>query len=173
MSGPLVVNMVGGPGTGKSTTAAGTFCLLKQEGVNAELVTEYAKELVWARSTHLLGNQIYIFGKQYHRIWKLLQDVDVIVTDSPLIMSLYYGIQQGVHFHDLVLETFNSMDNLTFFLNRVKPFNPKGRVQDEEKARQMDRDLRHLLEVNQIPFQAVVADEDAPKAITHQVLDRL
>lgn len=41
-----VINLIGGPGSGKSTTAAGLFFRMKSMGVRCELVTEYAKELV-------------------------------------------------------------------------------------------------------------------------------
>lgn len=40
----LVVNLFGGPGSGKSTGAAYVFARLKMLGYNAELVTEFAKD---------------------------------------------------------------------------------------------------------------------------------
>ncbi len=39
--------MFGGPGTGKSTSAAGLFFKMKLAQMEVELVTEYAKDLVW------------------------------------------------------------------------------------------------------------------------------
>jgi hypothetical protein len=39
----VVVNLFGGPGTGKSTTASGVFYHLKRDNRNVELVQEYAK----------------------------------------------------------------------------------------------------------------------------------
>lgn len=166
----IVVNMVAGPGTGKSTTAAGVFFELKQAGVNCELVGEYAKDLVWGRTTETLGNQIYIFGKQYHRLWRLLDQVDVIVTDCPLFLSMYYGQLQSEAFRALVLETFNGMDNMTFFLNRVKTFNPAGRVQNEEKARQIDSTLLTLLDKYHVDYDICDADRNAPTKIARHVL---
>lgn len=41
----IYVNLYGGPGSGKSTTAAGVVSQLKLLSINAELVTEYAKDL--------------------------------------------------------------------------------------------------------------------------------
>lgn len=169
----LIVNMVAGPGTGKSTTAAGTFFELKQAGVNCELVTEYAKDLVWGRTTETLGNQIYIFGKQYHRLWRLLDQVDVIVTDCPLFLSMYYGAKESEAFRALVLETWNSMDNMTIFLERVKAFNPAGRLQSEEKAREIDRVLIDLLQYHHVPFGTIVADRHAPAEIAFYVTETL
>ena len=43
----LVVNLFGAPGAGKSTGAAYIFSRLKMLGINAELVTEFAKDKVW------------------------------------------------------------------------------------------------------------------------------
>lgn len=169
----LVVNLLGGPGTGKSTTAAGTFAELKQAGVNAELVTEYAKDLVWGHSTHTLGNQIYIFGKQYHRLWRLVGQVDVIVTDCPLFLSMYYGEHMSPAFKALVLETFNSFDNHNVFLARLKAYNPKGRVQSEEKARSIDDELHQLLIDNEIPFDYEDANRTAAGKIAKEVIKTL
>lgn len=43
----LIVNLFGAPGAGKSTLAAYVFAKLKMAGVNAELVTEFAKDKTW------------------------------------------------------------------------------------------------------------------------------
>lgn len=43
----LVVNLFGVPGAGKSTGAAYIFSQLKMAGINAELITEFAKDKVW------------------------------------------------------------------------------------------------------------------------------
>ena len=87
----LLINLYGAPGAGKSTGAAYIFTRLKMEGVNAELVTEFAKDKVWEESKAVFDNQAYIFGKQYFRISRLQDKVDVVVTDSPIILSCYYG----------------------------------------------------------------------------------
>lgn len=47
MKNTLLVTLSGAPGAGKSTGAAYIFAMLKMQGINAELVTEYAKDKVW------------------------------------------------------------------------------------------------------------------------------
>lgn len=169
----LVVNLYGGPGTGKSTTAALTFGVLKQIGVNAELVTEYAKDRVWDEHFSIFSNQIYVFGKQYHRLHRLLNKVDVVVTDAPLLLSLYYGTNVPPSFRQLVLDTYSSMNNLDIFLRRVKPYNPSGRMQTEDEARDIDVKLAALLSEKGIKTHAVTGDSTAPEIIGKMALTRI
>ena len=63
-----VINLFGGPSTGKSTLAALLFGTLKSKyDLNCEYVNEYAKDLVYEkRNQILLKDQLYIFAKQNH-----------------------------------------------------------------------------------------------------------
>ena len=63
----LVVNLIGGPGCGKSTTTAGLFYELKKKGYNCEMSLEFAKDKVYEESFRIIDDQIYIFGKQFHK----------------------------------------------------------------------------------------------------------
>jgi len=82
----ICVNLFAGAGAGKSTCASGVFSLLKHHNVNAELITEYAKDLVWEGRLHLNRNDIEIFTEQLKRQHRLAGKVDVMVTDSPLVL---------------------------------------------------------------------------------------
>ena len=114
MAETLVVNMFGGPGAGKSTTSAGVFSLLKLHGMNCELVTEFAKSLVWKESLYELKDQVYVTGNQYHNMYVLKDKVDVIITDSPLIIGLMYNTVSDV-FIKLTLELFRGFNNLNYY----------------------------------------------------------
>ena len=86
-----VLNIWGGPGIGKSTTAAGLFYEMKKLGLNVELVQEYAKDAVWEKRHNILDDQIYIFAKQQRRIARLAEhNIDWVITDSPIPLGLVY-----------------------------------------------------------------------------------
>lgn len=141
----IVVNLYAGPGSGKSTTCAGVFSKLKLAGVNCEMALEYAKDKVWESSFKVLDNQIYVFGKQLHRLWRLKDQVDVIITDSPLLMSILYDSSKNTNFKNLVLDQYNSFNNLNYFINRNDSYNPKGRMQTIEEAKKLDVELQEIL----------------------------
>lgn len=87
----LVVNLFGVPGAGKSTGATYIFSKLKLAGINAELITEFAKDKVWEENSVIFqpDNQAHIFGKQFYRMNRCKDKVEVIVTDSPLLLSSF------------------------------------------------------------------------------------
>ena len=84
-----IINLYGGPGTGKSTSAAYFYYLLKAQGKNVELVREYVKDWAWEGRKISTYDQIYFLGKQVRRESMLYGKVDWIVTDSPIMMNLY------------------------------------------------------------------------------------
>lgn len=87
----LVVGLIGGPCVGKSTIAAEVFAQLKKMGVSVEHVPEYAKTLVWMQKWDELNNQWLVSYRQANLIRSMLGKVDVIVTDAPVILGLYYN----------------------------------------------------------------------------------
>lgn len=170
----LVINLLGGPGSAKSTTAALIFYKLKCLGIDAELVNEYAKQLVWEQSFPKMKNQIYIFGKQHNKQWMLNGKVDVIITDSPLLLNVYYDFNQTKGLKDLILSEFHNFHNLNIMLNRVGDYNPNGRTQTEEQAKNVDTEIRELLKHENIDYHEGNANNiDAFIDLILYVLDNL
>ena len=87
----IVINLFGVPSAGKSSGAAYIFSKLKMAGINVELVTEVAKDEVWNKSIEPFNCQEYLFGKQSYRLSRLKNKVDVIITDSPLPLTILYN----------------------------------------------------------------------------------
>lgn len=167
----IVANLYGGPGTGKSTMAARVFSELKELGYNAELVTEYAKDLTWQKSTYVLGNQIHIFGEQQHRLWRLKEGVDIVVTDSPLPQGLLYCNPSDT-FVKLVMEEFHKFQNINVSLRRVKAYNPKGRNQTLDEAKLLDLQIKTLVWKLGVVFDLEVdGRKDSTEAIVKLVED--
>ena len=171
---PLVINLFGAPGAGKSTGAAIVFAELKKHGVNAELVTEFAKDKTWEHNATALGCQEYVFGKQSYRLARCRADVDVIVTDSPLPLSLLYAIDpvllQDEAFQKVVMNVFNSYNNLNYYITRVKPYNPKGRNQTEEESNLLADGTKKLLETNCIDYKTVCGNDEGYAEIVKDVM---
>lgn len=153
----LVVNLFGGPGSGKSTTAAEVFVDLKKRGINAELASEYAKDLVWEKRWTAMDYQPYIFAKQAWRIERLMESVDVIVTDSPVLLSIVYGGRGATSaFAAFCVETFKGWRTANFFIDRGElAYAPQGRRQNEESANAVDKKIRDVLNSYRIPYRHV------------------
>jgi hypothetical protein len=153
----IIINLIGGPCSTKSTTAAGVFHKLKCAGYEAELVTEYAKELTWQGHNNVLNNQSYVSCKQINRLYKLNGKVDIIINDSPILLGIIYqGFGCTPSFRPWLMEVFGLFNNLNFFLKRRGDYNPLGRNQDYEGALKADKaiiDLLHEEEVTYFPFE--------------------
>lgn len=162
-----VVNLLGGSGLGKSTTAALVYGELKMRGYNAELVREYVKEWAWAGKKVGPFGQPIIYGQQLQRESDLYGKVDFIITDSPLILCPIY--QQFYAGHDSlktqVISDLNSakemnVDHVNFLLNRTKPFKEDGRYETEEMAKRVDTAVRGFLDYHKLPYTYVDAEDD-------------
>ncbi len=143
-------------------------------GVNAELVTEFAKDKVWENNTEVFRNQAYLFGKQSFRLSRCKDKVDVIVTDSPLPLSIFYNNDPSLteNFHKSVMDVFNSYNNLNYLLLRTKPYNPIGRHQTEEESDALKEPMVLLLNKRNIPYCEVDGDIDGYERIVNDVMMR-
>lgn len=141
-----IINLYGGAGIGKSTIAARVFSELKMLGREVELVTEYAKEMVWENRQPILDEQVYVFAKQYRRLSRLVGKVEYIITDSPVLLGIVYTSENYFKMlRPLIIEAHNSFDNINIMLERTAVYNPHGRQQSEQEAIIIDKQLRTLL----------------------------
>ena len=144
-----VINLIGAPGTGKSTIASELFSIMKWAGMDVELVSEYAKELVWEQRNETFKNELYIFAKQHHRLFRLNNKVDYIVTDRPLILSEFYNKTYGSGseaFKNIVLEEVDKFNNINIFLNRTKKYVAKGRNETEEESIAFSNSIKNMID---------------------------
>ena len=93
----IVVNMFGGPGTGKTSLALAVAAALKMR--HPRLVTEFvgeaAKEFVWEGRGSAMRNRILMLGEHSFRLTRLDGLVDLAVTDGPVLLNRVYGAREG------------------------------------------------------------------------------
>ena len=170
----IVVNFFAGSGTGKSVMATDVFSRLKKLNIETELALEFAKELVWEENLSI-KNQIFVFGNQLHRIQRLINKVDVIITDSPLLLSIIYKPEYlSQTFDKLVIEVFNSYNNLNYWIERSHEFNPNGRVEKTlEEATIKDNQIKQLLVNNNILYESIVSNEEYIQNIIDDIINKI
>ena len=146
------INLFGGPGSGKSTTAARVFSELKERKTSVEHVSEYVKSWAYSGRPVKHFDQIYIFGKQqqYEFRW-LTNGVKNVITDSPCFLSAYYSrkyISEDMaeaiwRLCELYDQTYPCVN---IFLERGdKEYVAEGRYQTEEEARSLDVEIYEYL----------------------------
>lgn len=173
---PLVVALIGSPGAGKSTLSAYIFAKLKMLGVNCELVTEFAKDKVWENNDVALENQVYVFAKQYYRISRCADKVDVIVTDSPLALTPLYNKEEpdiAKPLNELALAIFKKYPTFTYFLRRVKKYNPVGRLQTEAESDEISKQLEEVLFKYNINYKKIDGDLMSADIVVQDVQEEL
>lgn len=171
----LIVNFFGGPGVGKSTLASGTFFHLKQNRVNCELVTEYAKTLTWENRHSTLQCQPYVFGKQLYSLEILLDQVDVIVTDSPICLSLFYRADKyPPSFSQAVIDIFNRFQNINYYISRQEDqYDEVGRLSSINAAKNIDEKILTFLDEFYIDYKTIPRDFNSAELVAQEIMQRL
>lgn len=168
----LVVNLLGSPSAGKSTTMADLFARLKWEGIDCEMASEFAKDLVWEDRQETLSDQLYIFAKQNRKLHRLKGKAQVIITDSPLLLSAFYNNKNfGISpkFNDLVLEKFNEYQNLNYYIHRQKKYNPNGRLQTEAESNQIGIELKEMLDKYGVEYKEINGTHESVMGIVEEI----
>jgi predicted ATPase len=145
------VNLFGGPGVGKSTTAAALFVEMKKAGLSVELVTEVAKDFVWEDRSTTLSIQPYITIKQFRNLVRLVDKVDYVITDAPILMGCVYADIYApdlpTSYKDFIVDLHRQKLNpsVNFVLNRVFEYDTTGRYQSEKTAIDIDSAIEDVL----------------------------
>lgn len=169
----LLIDIYGCPSSGKSTLAAFLFSQLKMKNVKCELVTEFAKDLVWDNCHDALHDQAYLFGNQYHRLLRLEGKVDIVITDSPLMLNAIYNKDDklGEEFNRLVINVSKKFNSLSYFLS---PFNNSfeeiGRVHSNNESKSISSKILKMLNDENIDFKMINHDEKSYMKIIGEIM---
>ncbi len=164
-----VINLLAGPGCGKSVLAARLFAQMSCEDFSVELVHEAAKDFKWEDWEHIFPEQDFISAQQHRMIRRLVRhDIDYAVTDTSLILACIYAPEWYPRsFHPFILDLYSSYDNINIVLERNPdlPYKQPGRNENKEQAIQKDKELLTLLTTHHIPYHSVMAGPTALDAV--------
>jgi len=156
----IIINLVSGPGSGKTTIASLLFAKLKLlKKYKVELVQEYAKTLVWQEKYDILNNQHFVSRSQYELFKSIYGKVDIIVTDGSLLHGLFYNRYNNDNLSNVekteqhIINWFHEFNNMTVFLERGEfKYEQEGRIQTYEEALEADRCIKDILNEKHIAY---------------------
>lgn len=163
-----IINLFGGPSSGKSTITSGLFYELKKKNISCDNPYEFPKQVAWEDNTSQITDQLYIFANQHRGIVRSYGKVDYIILDSPILLSLAYKDGYNVEypsslyndtFDQMVLNVFNQYNNINIFLERPDNFQDDGRFQDKEQSLMFDSKIKSILDNNSIDYRTLQVND--------------
>lgn len=89
-------------------------------------------------------DQLVLFSEQAQREFNFLYGgVELVINDAPLLLNVYYTLLNGCdywkHAEKIAIQHHQDFPSMDIFIHRGgRKFNPKGRFQTEEQARELD-----------------------------------
>ena len=166
MKETLVINLIGGPCSGKSTVAAELFARLKKMGVHCELVSEYIKDRIYEENKTMPKNQIAIFGMEHYNISTKMGKVDVIIHDGSYINNIVYKQEENKEFDNLIISEYKKFKNLDFFIKRGNlEFEDYGRIHNLKQSKELDKIIKETYNKYELEYIEVEARDAVDKII--------
>jgi len=162
-----IVNLISGPGSGKSAFTGLILGYLKMNGYSAEIVYEYAKQLVWLKKFDELNNQYHISSTQYNLFKSINGSVEYVITDGSLLHGLIYNRTNENNVCDVlktekaILNWYKEFNNVNIFLERNEniEYEQNGRIQNLVEAKYLDNLLKSYLNEFEIPFYTIKTED--------------
>ena len=158
----VVINLIGAAGCGKSTTALGLTYILKKNKIHVEYVPEYVKRFAWEGRSVGRWHQLSILGRQWTDESICYEKLDVVVTDSPLLLIPFYeSYLEGLdHCESVVMGMLAKardagVHHEYFFLGPTDFYDPRGRFVDAGKARETSLILKSWLDKRSVGCHTV------------------
>lgn len=154
-----IINIVAGPGAGKTTLASGLHYYMKRKGLNVEFLQEYVKKYVILGQLDKLNNQYNVTLKQYQEIKAYEGKVDYVIIDTCLLTQKYFNennphnVSNVEKTNELIDKTFKEFDNIVIYLERNQckdEYQQHGRIQTYNESVKIDKILENILKENNI-----------------------
>ncbi len=173
-----IINILGGPGIGKSLISYRLASEMKLKGYTCEFVREYAKHLVYLEDFETLSNQHQVSKEQYKLFKAINGKVQYIITDGSLLHGLYYNRYDENNISNIektekrILEYYNEFDNINIYLirNENATYEQNGRIQTEEESKTIDNVLKKQLKDFGIGYTEFKSDISSIENIISHIL---
>lgn len=176
----LVINLLGEPGVGKSSTSGGVFYEFAVNNFRSEVVNEVAKGYAWetpkdpatgkALSHPIFGQQIFLLGEQNRWLERVNNQREIAIMECPLLMTAIYQPDNYLsHFTPLVLQQFKQYNNVNIIIQRNHKFDPEGRVHSEEDSQEVRSKLLDFMNEHNLPYVTVKTSRDINKKIVKYI----
>jgi nicotinamide riboside kinase len=154
----LVVNLFGAPGAGKSTLAllVAGLCKVHLPEYSVECPNEIAKLKIYDESLKALSCQLYIAGLQHWQIARCSGHADIVVCDSPVLLSAVYatetkdGVPPG--FEETCMFYHKRFESINYFVVRAAVFENKARIHTEDDETRLAGKISNLLNRHNIRY---------------------
>lgn len=173
----LNINILGGPGVGKSVLMCQLFVDLKRRGIHAEIVPEVAKELHYEGKLQTT-TQNRILREQYRRQARVQGKAEVVITDGPLGLSLAYvaGPAARARTAKRLLKLTAGWDCLNVLVHRDLDagYEREGRYQTKDQAKFFHE--HHIVPLMRTFYGEALQElqvDEAPGVVLGQVLAQL
>lgn len=162
----LYINLIAGPGAGKTTLVYFLAYLMKKKGYNIEFEQEIAKKLVY-KGDDRINHQEEISKKQFENLIDLDGYVDFIITDGSILHGLYFNRYNELNRSDvkktetMIIKNHNQMNCVNIYLKRdkTKLWEQNGRKENREQSYKIDEILKEILDEKNIEYKEFPSDE--------------
>ena len=163
----VLLNFLGSPGVGKTTLSAAVFAKLKSLGIETEYTPEYVKGWVYDGRAISPFDQYYLFGQEVLRQSRLFNKVDVVISDSPVMLAAFYQYHYNgkntlrIPCHDFydTAEKVAHVEIVNFVLPRRKEYNPNWRYQTKEESDAISELLKTWLNFEGYSYYELKCDD--------------
>ncbi len=181
----IKIGLIGAPGSGKSTLAAYVYAMLKDEGLEGELVTEYIREYMNKhKKVPSITFQSVIYERQLEKEKILPKHLDFFVTDSPHILSyIYAGLYIDYNDNDQIellndlymkfLRNSRTAYDLVYVLehNHIPNMDDGVRYQTSKEMKTLKKYIPIFLDMHQVEYSLLDKEVSTKDRATKVVKD--
>jgi len=171
--------LYGGAASGKSITATNIRAQMGFEGYDIELVDEVIKDWTYIPRIPKDCDSYYLQASQMQKEdIRLRAGVDLIVSDSPLMLQYFYAKYHDVPMQEAMLSAALEYEKLYpsihIFINREDKFYDEvGRYERLDEAKKIDNLIKDVMKENNIEFVefSCLDQDDIIHYITNKIIE--